>query len=458
MKAFVGRLWPDTLVGRTVLVLLCGLLLSQLAGVLIYSANRLELANRLDARHTAERIAGVVRLVEETSEPERGRAVNAMDVPGLRIGWGERPLISDDDGDDIADSDNDVGNLMIRDDLVRRLPSHEIRSVIRDRPPVMPSDRPDPGPGMRHSHPPTALVSVHLSDGSWLNFAAPLSPPNEPLWRPRFFAPLGSGLLVVIVLSVFAVRRAAKPLALLAAAAQRLGRDVTAPPVPVSGPREVRAAAQAFNEMQTRLRRFVEDRTELIAAISHDLRTPITRMKLRAEFVEDEEERSKMLADLDDMEEMICATLSFARDDVARETRGPVDLAAVLKDLCDVFDATYQGPDSLTVTGGAAGLKSAFANLLENANKYANGARVTLAAGDGQVTVVAEDDGPGIPQEELDRVFTPFYRLETSRNRDTGGVGLGLAVARSAIRKHGGDICLTNRTGGGLRAVVTLPA
>jgi len=258
-------------------------------------------------------------------------------------------------------------------------------------------------------------------------------------------------------LSVLAVRYAARPLGLLAAAAQRLGRDMTAPPMPEDGPREVRAAAHAFNEMQTSLRRFVEDRTQMIAAISHDLRTPITRLKLRAEFVDDDEQRGKMLADLDEMEAMIHATLAFARDDAAIEPHAPVDVAAMLAGLAEDFGATYSGPKGLMVHAGPIALKRAFANLLENAQAYAGGANVVLARDSAGIVVTIDDDGPGIPEAELERVFAPFYRVEGSRNRETGGTGLGLAVARSALRAHGGDIQLANRSGGGLRVTVTLP-
>lgn len=452
MSRLLRRLCPDTLVGRTVLVLLAGLFFLQLAGLTLYSVNRGELASRLGSRQTAERIAGVVRVVEDTAEPDRARIIRAMERPGLRIGWGQSALIPFGDG--AADS------LAIEDELTHRLNGQETRISLHPPlppPPPMMSDGPVPGPGMRHGHAPLARVAVRLQDGSWLNFVADEQPPGEPLWKPRFFGPLTFGLLVVMVLSVLAVRRATKPLGVLAAAAQRLGRDVAAPPVPIEGPREVREAAVAFNDMQTRLRRFIEDRTQMIAAISHDLRTPITRLKLRAEFVEDDEERLKMLADLDEMEAMIASTLAFARDDAAREARRPVDLAELLEALCDQFDAAYRGPNSLTITAGLTGLKRAFANLLDNACKYGARAEVALAVADGHVTTTITDRGPGIPETEMERVFAPFYRVESSRNRATGGTGLGLAVARSAIRAHGGDISLTNRPSGGLCVTVTLP-
>jgi signal transduction histidine kinase len=454
----VKRFLPDTLVGRTLLVLIAGLVLSQLAGVVLYSFNRSELASRLSGRQTAERIVSVVQLVQATAEPERGRVLQAMDVEGLRIGWGVEPLVQEDD--------RDGDGAEVLDELRASLKDREIHATLAPPPPppmqMEPpnDDVPAPGNGMRRGFRrggPLMRVAVHLDDGSWLNF---LIPPHhdEPL-RPGFFGPLAGGLLVVMLLSVLAVRRAAKPLAVLAAAAQRLGRDVAAPPVPVNGPREVRAAAQAFNEMQIRLRRFIDDRTQMVAAISHDLRTPITRMKLRAEFVDDDDQRNKMLVDLDEMEAMIAATLAFARDDAAREARQSVDLAPLLAELCAQFGATYSGPDSLTIAAGPTGLKRAFANLLDNAAKYGGGAALELSTDDSGhvVVVVVEDDGPGIPVCERERVFAPFYRIEASRNRETGGTGLGLAVARSAVRAHGGDIVLDDSASGGLRATVTLP-
>jgi signal transduction histidine kinase len=446
--------WPDTLVGRTVLVLIAGLIVSQAAGVAIFSANRFQLESRLFGSHVADRIAAAVRLTEETPAVDRAQVLRALDVPGLHVGWGAKPLV---DENDAASESREVLS-----SLDRRLTGYTIHTSVGRPPEAAPGPTPPPGAGMlrsliAHGPHPLLRVAVQLRDGTWLNFLAPDRPP-EPLWRPGFYAPLLIGVLAVILLSVVAVRYAARPLRVLAEAAQRLGRDVGAPPVPEAGPREVRAAAHAFNEMQTSLRRFVEDRTQMIAAISHDLRTPITRLKLRAEFVDDDEQRGKMLADLDEMEAMIAATLAFARDDAAREPRAPVDIAAMIAGLAADFGATYSGPQRLIVHAGPTALKRAFANLLENAQAYAGESRVTLTETRPGITLTIDDDGPGIPESELERVFAPFYRVEGSRNRDTGGTGLGLAVARSALHAHGGDVKLTNRSGGGLRVTVTLPA
>ncbi|WP_414532662.1 sensor histidine kinase [Magnetospirillum fulvum] len=200
----------------------------------------------------------------------------------------------------------------------------------------------------------------------------------------------------------------------------------------------------------------------MLAAISHDLKTPITRLRLRAEFIEDDEQRAKMLADLAEMEQMIASTLAFARDDAASEPRQRLDLAAMvqgmLEDMEDMDIAcSYTGPDSLVIAARPVALKRAIANLLDNAVKYGGRAGVGLASGGGEIRLTIDDDGPGIPEDSRERVFAPFFRLESSRSRDTGGTGLGLAVARAAIRAHGGDITLANRPEGGLRVTLTLP-
>jgi signal transduction histidine kinase len=275
--------------------------------------------------------------------------------------------------------------------------------------------------------------------------------------------------MAAALLTLWAVRRLTLPVRDLARAADRLGRDVNAPPMPERGPAEVALAARAFNTMAERIRRFVGDRTQMVAAIGHDLKTPITRLKLRAELLDDEEQRRKILCDLEEMEAMISATLAFARDDAAAEPSVPLDLAALCRTVLDeAADANpnleeeavaYEGPEHLTVSARPVALKRALANLVGNAIAYGNAARLALAQpAPGQVRMVIEDDGPGVPAEHLEDVFQPFRRLETSRNRETGGTGLGLPIARNILRAHGGDVVLRNRSGGGLSALVTLPA
>ncbi len=441
------RLLPQTLVGRTLLVLLTALIVTQGAGVVLFLVAHRELAVQLDSRQSAERIASIVQVIEQTPTDDRGRLAHGLDRPGLKIGWGKAPIL--------APGIKYTVDTQLENELSRRLPGRVLHAGLRTPPPQVDGPQQGAGFGGRNGAA-TVQVAVTLEDGTWLNFVIPL-PPDEHLWRPHPYWPLGIGLLVVVVLCVVLVRHAVRPLTVLTKAADRLGRDVLAPPVEIRGPREVMDAANAFNRMQGRIRRFIEDRTQMIAAISHDLRTPITRLKLRAEFIEDDEQRLKILADLDEMEAMISSTLAFARDDSARETKVMVDLVGLLVDLCDQFRVAFDGPDELEMSLGANGIKRAFANLIENACKYGGGARVALKIAGDMAEINIEDDGPGIPISELEKVFAPFYRVESSRNRETGGTGLGLAVARSAVRANGGDITLANRQAGGLTVTVTLP-
>jgi len=241
--------------------------------------------------------------------------------------------------------------------------------------------------------------------------------------------------------------------------------------VPEEGPEDIRRAAVAFNAMTDQVSRTLESQRQLLSAVGHDLRTPITRLKLRAEFMEDDEQRRKMLLDLDELEAMVSATLAFGRDATSAEPVSALDLAELLRTILDeAVDASpeaaeklrYEGPPHLTVQARPLGLKRALANLVSNAVNYGDGAVVrltppALGTPQGVVTIAVEDDGPGIPPQELDRAFEPFHRGEPSRNRETGGVGLGLPIARNIFRAHGGDVTLANRPPSGLRATVTLP-
>ncbi len=447
------RLLPDTILVRTALVLVAAIALALGTALFVFAGQRHEALASLGGRNAAERVAALVALVEATDPQFRRHTLRSMDTPGFRAWWSPDPVVADPEEGGLA--------AIVARHLRSSLDGRELRVSARPAPLPPPGGGSGRGRGMMHGGSPPMIdairIAVMLADGSWLNVVAPLEG-GDSLWRPRFVTPLVAALLAVTLAALWAVRRATRPFAAFAAAAERLGVDVAAPPMAETGPREVRRAAHAFNEMQGRIRRFVEDRTQMLAAISHDLRTPITRLKLRAEFVEDEAERARMLADLDEMERMIAATLAFARDDARHEERRPVDVAALVQGLAEDLGAAYAGPDSLVAPARSMALKRAVANLLDNAVKYAAAARVRVEARGADVAVVVEDDGPGIPEADFERVFAPFVRLEASRNRDTGGTGLGLAVARAAARAHGGDIRLENRPEGGLRVTLSLPA
>jgi signal transduction histidine kinase len=303
---------------------------------------------------------------------------------------------------------------------------------------------------------------LQLADGSWLTVTVDREALG-PLWPLRF----GLGLSVltggIALLAVWAARRVTVPLGRFAQAAGRLGTDVNAPPMAEAGPSEIVQAARAFNQMQERIQRLVDDRTRMLAAIAHDLRTVLTRLRLRAELIEDAEQQGKAIADLDAMALMLDETLAFARDNSAGDARQDVDLAALVRSLCDDLadvgqPVRYLGPDRLRFACRPVALRRALANLIDNAVKYGREAEVGLQSERETIRLTIEDRGPGIPTAAREQVFQPFFRLEPSRSRATGGTGLGLAVARTIVHRHGGEIALGDRPGGGLVVRITLPA
>ena len=328
---------------------------------------------------------------------------------------------------------------------------------------IGPGPRPG-GPGPPHWR--RIRVSIQLTDGQWLNFNLGL-PDTAPTTSWQFLIAMGVMSGIVILASVWAVRRATAPLGVVTRAAQRLGHDVNAPPIAETGSAEMRQAAQAFNDMQARLQRLLQNRTTMLAALSHDLRTPLTLLRLRIESLRIEgsretEERDRMLASVETLDNMVDATLKFARDASAPETRRRTDLTALLTSIVDdMADAgmpvTMEPADPVVLECQPNGLRRAVTNLLDNAIKYGQRAGLTLQTTADRVRIVIDDDGPGIPEADLLNVFEPYFRLEQSRSRDTGGTGLGLAIAQTIAAAHDGRIVLANRPGGGLRATVDLP-
>jgi len=266
----------------------------------------------------------------------------------------------------------------------------------------------------------------------------------------------------IVLLSVLIARWLTRPIRKMAAAVHALNTDSDAAKIPEKGPWEVRELGRAFNDRQRRIKRLIDERTRALAAVSHDLRTPLTRLKLRLEDV-NPVTASAMAADIEELEQMIEATLSYLKGDDAGEQSRAIDLVALLETLAsDAFDrgreVSVSGPRSLIVSGRRIGLKRAFANIIQNALKYGDRARVSVLVLPEAVQVHIDDDGPGIPADKLSLVLEPFVRLEDSRSRETGGAGLGLAIAKANIEAGGGSLSLSNRPEGGLRVLVTLPA
>jgi signal transduction histidine kinase len=297
-------------------------------------------------------------------------------------------------------------------------------------------------------------------DGRWL-IVEPKPSLQPSAWQMRLILSIILSALVLAPVAYLFARRLAKPIALFAQAAERLGRDPRAPPIAIRGPTEVDVAVQAFNHMQERLARYVEDRTAMVGAVAHDLRTPLTRLRFRVEGAP-EELRVKMAADIAEMEAMISGTLAFVRDATRAAQRTRLELSSLLESLADEMSETglnvaVESADKVVIDGDPVGLRRLFNNLLENALKFGRQARIRVYAADDCAVVEIDDNGCGLPDKDLERVFEPFYRHESSRSRETGGIGLGLAVARSVARAHGGDATLRNRPQGGMTAMVKLP-
>ncbi len=304
-------------------------------------------------------------------------------------------------------------------------------------------------------------ASVELEDRSWLNFTTTV-PQEDSMWSIKTVLSLSLMAIGVIIVSVWIIRKVTKPLRVFTAASKRLGKDVDAPPLVVTGPNELKEATSAFNEMQDRLRQLIENRTQMLAAISHDLRTPITLLRLRAEFVEDREQKEKMQATLSDMEKMVSSTLSFAKEDAVQEDVERVDIGALLESICDDYqdtgkDVTFENRTEIIASCRPLSLRRALSNIIENGLKQGSKVDVSIKQCPSHIQITLTDNGPGLPQQELEKVFTPFYRPDTARGPGTGGIGLGLSVVRSIIDKHGGKIELSNANSGGLRACIELP-
>ena len=270
-------------------------------------------------------------------------------------------------------------------------------------------------------------------------------------------------LLSIALLAYAVARMTTRPLKQLAQAAQDLGQDINRAPLDLTGASEIRQASAAFNAMQARIRQYIFQRTQMLAAITHDLQTPLTRMRLRLEKVPDAELQERLIGDLSAMQEMVREGLVLARSMDTTETMQVLDLDSLLEAVCaDAVDAGQQvgltGRAAMAMLGRPLDLRRCLGNLIDNAVKYGREARVTVDRINGAARVRIRDSGPGIPQAELGRVFDPFYRVETSRSRESGGTGLGLTIARNIAEQHGGSIALANPPEGGLEVTLMLPA
>lgn len=455
------RLLPRTLGGQLTVLLLAALAVSQIVAFLIYSDERSNALRQADRFGLLENTASVLRMLWLAPAEIRPQLARAASSSRVRI-W-----ITDDA---VVTTPAPPGSVSTQ---LSRLFAEAVRERVRIafvpedglRVPRPQDPRQPPVDGPRFPFQEDrfdVVVSAPLPENGWLNAQTQISA-EQVSWAWASTASTAVMGFAILAIVGFTARRSTRPLSALANHAEALGRGLQQPPLPVAGPREMRAVTDAFNQMQERLQRFVADRTRMMAAIGHDLRTPITSLRLRIELLEDKEAKQKMTATLEDMEHMVEATLAFAKDDAVTEEARSVDLAALVASAVDDHadlgkDVRFADTARLPYRCRPNALRRAVSNLIDNAVKYGQRARVSLAIEEDGPVISVEDRGPGIPADQLDAVFQPFVRLEGSRNLSTGGVGLGLSIARSMVLAHGGDLVLSNRDRGGLRAEIRLPA
>ncbi|MDX1400446.1 MAG: ATP-binding protein [Kiloniellales bacterium] len=481
----MSRVLPKTLTGQLVALVLLTLFLSQVLAFLFFWEERREAIREIFHDQVVVRTLSLVRLLQ-TEDPNRHAAIlRAASTGNLRFSLSRRPEKA------LEERGWRVRRFERRLKRILGKQAEEVHLVFMRRVPEGLSFPMLPG-GRDHfeddddHHEREAwygdddddwwenrswrrggvfLLSVKLSskrapEGRWLTALGRMPPLPPWNWQSLMAALIAAATLVVLVILV--LRRITRPMARLAEEADAFGRG-GGNPLPEEGPQEARRMIRAFNQMRERIDRFLEDRMQMLAAISHDLRTPITSLRLRAEFIEDEELRTKVLATLEEMQRMTEETLSFLREEATREEARLVDIAALseslVNDRVDLGENVSMEPSpALAIFCRPTALRRAINNLVSNALRYGGSAKLKVLQKANEAVILVEDDGPGIPEEKLARVFEPFVRLEDSRSSETGGLGLGLAIARTILRSQGGDITLSNLTDGGLQARISLPS
>ena len=438
----------NSMAGRVFLLLVVGIMAS--AALTLYLANRErhEFVDHVRTFHTAERMAQIVTMLDAIPVDARTQALDALNKNGLVAS--------------LASTHKHIDGI-IDPFLANRL--HErlgVRRFVEAFRTVCFPQRKDIGSDPSHT-PRCWTANISLVDGTKLMLTLPPQPdrpaseflPHLALYGLMFAGSLG--LLAYVV-----TRMSTRPLQRLAHAATELGNNIGRPPLVEKGPIEVREAASAFNLMQGQLQNFIQERTQMLAAITHDLQTPLTRLRLRLEKVQDEDLRTKLTGDLSSMQDMIRDGLDLAKSMDSAEAVQRIDFDSLLNSLCDDAveagqDVTLGGETHASITAQPNGIRRCLTNLMDNAVKYGGYARVSASLGGNRVIVRIRDGGPGIPEGEQKAVFTPFFRLESSRSRETGGTGIGLTIARNIAVKHGGAVYLRNHPQGGLEATLELP-
>lgn len=443
---------PRSLRGQFILLLLGVLIVVQAVSVALFIDERHKALRIATAKEAASRVLTVAAELERAPADLQAALLRVAQSHDLRLSLDGVALSQADDARSLDHLTRGVRH------IVHAPPERALGIAL---------GRPDPAAQRERREadwdgdPYEMVVSAVLADGRWLNARIDIGEPPLQWALPAFISMALTAAAVIAVVWLL-VSRIARPMAALARAADRLGRGEALAPLPLSGPAEVRRVTDAFNDMAERLTRLLAERSRMLAAIGHDLRSPITAMRVRLELVDDEESKQRLEACLDEIQSLVEAALALARGASTTEARVPVHLPDLLQEVAEQLSdnggtVSVEVRDDVTVSARAGGLKRALRNIAENAVRYGGAAEVTLTRTAGRAHIEIADRGPGIPEADRVRVFEPFVRLETSRSRETGGAGLGLAIARAVIDSHGGSIRLAAREGGGTTAVIELP-
>ena len=446
---------------QLVLLIIIALGIAQFVSLWLFADERSLAIRAALGFEAAGRAANVARLIEEAPADLRPSIIRAANSPLVRFDLGTKPLVQHSDHSDGGLVETRV-RALLNDSYSRdiRVELHQIQGAIL------------PLPNLSHEMTEMHLammrgelsaiemnLSISIAGGQWLNVSTRFErPPIQwPLYSMLTFGLTAMALLVAV--SWFVMTGLLGPLRRLAWASERLGRGEDIDALPERGPQEVRELTAGFNRMQDRLIRFVTDRTRVLAALGHDLRSPLTAMRVHSEMVEEDETRESLVATVEEMQSMVEATLTFAKGLSGNEPMQDVDLQSFLEALRGDMVVPFvlsDGPE-VTVRLRPNAIRRALRNVIENAVRYGGSATLGWISADGEIEISVTDRGPGIPTAELERVFDPFVRLEESRSLETGGHGLGLSIARSILRAQGGEISLANHPDGGLIATIRLP-
>ena len=435
--------------GRLFLMLLAGMIVTSAGTMLLTHARQQELFDRVRAQHLAIEIAELVDLLEKTPSSLREDFLHEPHGMGIHghLNHDAAPIFTTRDD-------------LLEEALHQRLDQVKIEAELPNH--AACGDEPMRWPRHMHEPPQCQRVHIALQDGSVLALIIPMPPMRGQVYPPPVWSALLLFALCIGLLAWLVARIATRPLRQLADAADKLDISHAGEPLPEQGSSEVRVATRAFNRMQKRIYEDVRERTGMLAAITHDLQTPLTRLRLRLEKLPDETLRNKLVGDMQSMQQMLQEGLELSRSLETSEAAQLLDLDSLLDSLCS--DAVEAGQQVAYIEHTAVQLKAhplalrrAFSNLLDNAVKYGQRAEVSLSRDARQCHIRIRDFGPGIAPELQETVFTPFYRIEHSRSRESGGTGLGLSIARNIVLRHNGELTLTNHPAGGLLVHVVLP-